>query len=180
MTKAFVTLAALLATQVTFAETTPVDACKLMPCGVYQGRGGNYSIDNSEIAGDAYTETMTIMPVAGALNKVHLSLRMKWDDSQKLNDYILDTDVEFDQDGIYKIYGRRNSTDLFAVGVCKDSVCTFNFNPFKGGDNGPIVGNVNILRFSEGRASRQMMVTFDHENPTFQRTQMKVIANPNP
>ena len=148
------------------APAFAADLCgKYMPCGAWVGQVVNY-----DQAGTAFetgwTETLTIAPGQGE----KLALEDAMTDADDKDAYRLKIELAFTDDGRYTFTTPEG--ELFAAGVCKHSVCTFDFVPWtwEDGELSGSTGNVNILRFRADGAERTMLATSQPGKHSLQKT----------
>ena len=134
-------------------NASAADLCgKYMPCGVYEGHGSNLKSDGTLENPTQFTERITISSADEHSMVLEDLLYME---GQKPEDaYNIKMDVSFQENGVYTATLKG---EFFAVGVCNESVCTFNFVPFK--QPVGVTGNVNILRFENDKLERSMLAS---------------------
>ena len=153
------------------AFATPNACVDFMKCGTYEGPGMDYDQNNQPVQDSDFVESITL----SSTGDLSLNIKQSMWPTGKPDEvfYTLDLNVTFQANGTY--VARRNDGRVYASGICQTSqVCTLSMIPFawKSGENTGVTGNVNILRFENGKIYRSMMASVNKGDIRFQRSEM--------
>jgi hypothetical protein len=168
--KVFLIIPALLLTLAPAALAEASDVCtKFIPCGTFAGTGGNFDANFKRVKGyyAHVVEKVVITAESATVARVQETLYTKGHED---NAYVLNVRFEFQENGQYNAIG--DDGHIGAAGICRHSVCTFSFFPNQNADKTLTGGNVNIMRFENGKLERTMMVTTKLGERHFQETEL--------
>jgi hypothetical protein len=136
-------------------------------CGTYQGSGANYDQNGNLIADSGFNERIIITAVDDRTVSVEVILYAEGQSA--VNGYAFKINLQFNDKGQFSA---SDDGQLFATGVCRDFVCSFDFVPFKN-ELGMVTGNVNIIRFEDSKLKRTMMISPSYDRLEYQRSELK-------
>lgn len=144
------------------------DVCtKHIACGTFEGSGQWYDKDMKPIPDTKFLETLSVRSVDSTT--VEVEDRLYGEDRQPDEAWQIKARFVFRDNGQYDVVDSKGVTR--ASGVCREMLCTFDFFPWKGKD-GNVTGNVNILRFENGKVYRHLMVTSAADDLHFQKSEL--------
>lgn len=145
------------------------DACTdFMPCGIYEGTGNWYDVNNTVTTPTPYSEKIEITKIDAA----NVNLKV-WIYKGTIGTPWTDATVTFQENGHFVI---KTATQDFGTGFCKNQVCTVAFRPVEVTRTGTPFMNafVNTLRFEGPNLKRYNMVSnnSDDSKLQFQRSDL--------